>query len=214
MPEPLSLLLSTLRALPDGERAAVERELVPLARAAALGELAADVAHDVANPLFAILGLVDLLLEDAPAGSAAEERLQLLSHTALELKATVRALLDFARAGDAAGRATLAGATRQAIELLRHGSGRSLEIEERYGSDAAVPVPRVLLVQAVLQLLVAARTGGRLAVEVGEGRLQLSPPPVDSLGTLVALRILGDHGAAAERTADSLALHWPPSSEL
>ena len=58
-------LLSTILSLPDDQRPRVERELVPLARAAALGELAADVAHDVANPLFGVLGLVDLLLEDA-----------------------------------------------------------------------------------------------------------------------------------------------------
>jgi signal transduction histidine kinase len=209
MPEPLSILLSTLRSLPDGERVAVERELVPLARAAALGELAADVAHDVANPLFGILGLVDLLLEDAPAGSEDEARLRLVAQTALEMKATVRALLDFARSDDDAQHASLAEATRGAIELLRHGIGRSLEIEERYEAEqAVVPCPRGLLVQAVLQLLAGARQGGRLGVEVGDGRLELSPPPVESLGTLVALRILDDHGATAERTADSLRLSW------
>jgi signal transduction histidine kinase len=209
MPEPLSILLSTLRSLPDGERVAVERELVPLVRAAALGKLAADVAHDVANPLFGILGLVDLLLEDARAGSEDEARLRLVAQTALEMKATVRALLDFARSDDDAQHASLAEATRGAIELLRHGIGRSLEIEERYEAEhAVVPCPRGLLVQAVLQLLAGARQGGRLGVEVGDGRLELSPPPVESLGTLVALRILDDHGATAERTADSLRLSW------
>jgi len=205
----MSTLLSTLRSLPDDERVAVERELIPLARAAALGGLAADVAHDVANPLFGVLGLVELLLEDAPAGSADEESLRLLAKTALELKATVRTLLDFARVDESAEPTSLADATRQAIELLRHGVGRSLEIDERYETDeGTVPCPRSLLVQAVLQLLVAARGTGRLAVAVGDGLLELSPPPVESLGTLVALRIAVDHGASAERTASSLRLRW------
>jgi signal transduction histidine kinase len=205
----MSTLLSTLRSLPDDERVAAERELIPLARAAALGELAADVAHDVANPLFGVLGLVELLLEDAPAGSADEARLRLLAKTALEMKGIVRTLLDFARGEESTEHASLPDATRQAIALLRHGVGRTLEIDERYETDeATVPCPRGLLVQAVLQLLVAARETGRLAVAVGDGLLELSPPPAESLGTLVALRIAVDHGAATERTAGSLRLHW------
>src|SRR2546423_13764193 len=82
MPEPLSVLLSTILSLSDDRRAEVERELVAPARAAALGELAAGVAHDVANPLYGVLGLVDLLLEDAAAGSNDEARLRLPRATA------------------------------------------------------------------------------------------------------------------------------------
>ena len=92
-------LLSTILSLPDDQRASVERELVLLARSAALGDLAADVAHDVANPLFGVLGLVDLLLEDAIPGNDDEERLRLVSRAALEMKATLGGLLDFARPG-------------------------------------------------------------------------------------------------------------------
>src|SRR5512147_1713177 len=97
MPGDTVALLSTLRSLPDGEREQVERELAALARTAALGELAADVAHDVANALFGVLGLVDLLLEDATSGSDGAARLQLLHETALGLKGSVQALLGFAR---------------------------------------------------------------------------------------------------------------------
>jgi signal transduction histidine kinase len=210
MPDQMSILLSTLRSLPDGERIAVERELAPLARAAALGELAADVAHDVANPLFGILGLVDLLLEDTPGGSDDEELLGLLRQTALELKGTVGVLLDFVRVeDDDSAQASLADATRQALEVLRHGVGRSLEIDARYAEEpAVVPCPRALLVQAVLQVLIASREAGRIEVEVGERWLRVSPPPEESLGALVALRIALDHGAAVERAEGSLTLTW------
>ena len=210
MPDQMSILLSTLRSLPDGERIAVERELAPLARAAALGELAADVAHDVANPLFGILGLVDLLLEDTPGGSDDEELLGLLRQTALELKGTVGVLLDFVRVeDDDSAQASLADATRQALELLQHGVGRSLEIDARYAEEpAVVPCPRALLVQAVLQVLIASREAGRIEVEVGERWLRVSPPPEESLGALVALRIALDHGAAVERAEGSLTLTW------
>jgi signal transduction histidine kinase len=189
---------------------ALERELAPLAQAAALGDLAADVAHDIANPLFGVLGLVDLLLEDAAAGSEDEDRLRLLRQTALEMKATLRVLLDFARAPDGEpAEGSLEDAARQALELLRHGLGRALVVDERYPAEPAiVPCPPRALAQAVLHLLLAARETGRIEIEVAEGSLRISPLPSESLGVLVAARIAVDHGGAVERTGDSLTLRW------
>jgi signal transduction histidine kinase len=211
MAEPLDTLLSTLLSLPDDRRAAVERLLVPLARAAALGELAADVAHDVANPLFGAIGLVDLLLEDAAPGSEDAARLQLLQQTTLEMKGTLQVLLDFTRlAGDSKGRASLDDAVRSALQLLRHGTGRALVVEERYPSEPViVPCARGALVQAVLQLLLAARGARGLVVEVSGPTLRISPAPPESVGTLVAERIVTDNGGRLDRTASSITLRWP-----
>jgi signal transduction histidine kinase len=190
---------------------ALERELTPLARAAALGDLAADVAHDIANPLFGVLGLVDLLIDDAAAGSEDEDRLRLLRQTALEMKATLRILLEFARTGDGEPEeGSLEDATRQALELLRHGVGRSLAVDEHYPAEPAiVPCPPGALAQAVLHLLLAARETGRIEIEVGNGSLRIAPSPVESLGVLVAARIAVDHGATVERAGGSLTLRWP-----
>ena len=190
---------------------ALERELTPLARAAALGDLAADVAHDIANPLFGVLGLVDLLIEDAAAGSEDEDRLRLLRQTALEMKATLQILLEFARAPDGEpAEASLEDAARQALELLRHGVGRSLVVDERYpAGPAIVPCPPGALVQAVLHLLLAARETGRIEIEVGNESLRISPSSVESLGVLVATRIAVDHGGTVERAEGSLTLRWP-----
>ena len=189
----------------------LERELAPLARAAALGDLAADVAHDIANPLFGVLGLVDLLIEDAAADSDDEHRLRLLRQTALEMKATLRILLEFARTPDGEPtEASLEDAARQALELLRHGIGRSLVVDERYpAGPAIVPCPPGVLTQAVLQLLLAARETGRIELEVGNRSLRVSPSPVESIGVLVATRIAVDHGGAVERAEGSLTLRWP-----
>jgi signal transduction histidine kinase len=211
MPEPLDILLSTLLSLPDDRRAAVERLLVPLARSAALGELAADVAHDVANPLFGAIGLVDLLLEDAAPASEEAQRLQLLQQTTHEMKATLQVLVDFTRlAGESAGHASLDEAARSALLLLRHGAGRSLSVEERYPSEPViVPCPPGALVQAVLQLLLAARGTRGLIVEVSGSTLRISPAPPESVGTLVAERIVTDHDGRLDRDADSITLRWP-----
>ena len=197
---------------------ALERELTPLARSAALGDLAADIAHDIANPLFGVLGLVDLLIEDAAAGSEDEDRLRLLRQTALEMKATLHILLEFARApDDEPAEASLEDAARQALKLLRHGVGRSLVVDERYPPGPAprtatiVPCPPSALAQAVLHLLLAARETGRveIEIEVGNGSLRISPSPVETLGVLVATRIADDHGGTVERTEGSLTLRWP-----
>lgn len=210
MAEPLDILLSTLLSLPDDRRAAVERLLVPLARAAALGELAADVAHDVANPLFGAIGLVDLLLEDAAPASEEAARLQLLQQTTLEMKGTLQVLLDFTRlAGESAGQASLADAVRSALQLLRHGTGRELEVEECYPPEPViVPCPPGALVQAVLQLLLPVRGARGLVVDVSGPTLRISPAPPESVGTLVAERIVTDHGGRLDRDTSSITLSW------
>ena len=206
MPEPLPVLLSTILSLSDDRRAEVERGLVAPARAAALGELAAGVA----NPLYGVLGLVDLLLEDAAAGSNDEARLRLVQQAALEMKSTLRVLLDFARPADGEpAQASLDDAVREALVLLRHGTGRPLEVDERYPDEPAiVPCPPDALVQAVLHLLLAVGEAGRLEVEVGPASVRIFPSPPESLGVLVAGRIVADHGGSVERTASSLTLRF------
>lgn len=209
MPE-MNSLLSTLLSLPDDRRAAIERELVPLARAAALGELAADVAHDVANPLFGAIGLVDLLLEDAAQGSEEATRLELLAQATSQMRRTLDVLLDFARlAGDEAQNARLRDATRAALRLLRHGVGKTLEVEERYVDNGEhVPCPPGLLVQAVLQFLLAARGAAPLILDVEGAALRITPAPAETLGAHVAGRIVTDHGATVERDERSLTVRW------
>jgi signal transduction histidine kinase len=211
MAEPLDILLSTLLSLPDDRRAAVERLLVPLSRAAALGELAADVAHDIANPLFGAIGLVDLLLEDAAPASEDAVRLQLLQQATLEMKRTLQVLLDFARpASESTEQASLDDAVRSALQLLRHGTGRALEVDERYSPEpVSVPCPPGALVQAVLQLLLAARGARGLVVQVTGRALRISPAPAESIATLVAGRIVTDNGGRLDRDASSITLRWP-----
>jgi signal transduction histidine kinase len=206
----MPVLLATLLSLPDDRRASVERELVELTRSATLGELAGDVGHDAANALFGGIGLVDLLLQDATPGSEEESRLQLLQTTLLELRTILRTLLDYARVpGEEEAHAELDAAARSAVELVRHGIGRSLQIDERYP-----PRPEVVacgpaaLAQAVLHLLLAARGAGHVALEVSPGCVRVSPVPESSLDAVVAERIAVDNGGASEREGDWLSLRW------
>jgi signal transduction histidine kinase len=72
-------------------------DLVAAGKLTALGSLSTSVVHEINNPLFAILGLVEFLLRDAEPGTKAHGRLELIQTTGLEIKEIARALLDFAR---------------------------------------------------------------------------------------------------------------------
>jgi signal transduction histidine kinase len=208
-------LLSTLLGLPEARRAALERELLPPARSAALGELAADIGHDLANPLFAVLGLVDLVLADAEPGSPAEGRLRLVRQTALGLKDDLRALLDFARPVDGHESARLDEAARAATALVRHGRAKELKVTASYPAEpVVVRCPAGALAQAALHLAAAARTSagdaGSIEIEVTEdGALRVGPAEPGALGVIAAGRIAADHGGSLTHEDGALTLRLP-----
>ena len=79
------------------ERERVQDQLIRASRLAAVGELAAGVAHEVNNPLTAVLGFAEILLEDLEADDPRREDVQTIHQAALRARTIVRALRDFAR---------------------------------------------------------------------------------------------------------------------
>ena len=77
-----------------------QAQLVQSARLAAVGELAAGVAHEINNPLTSIIGFTRLLLEDLPADDQIRSDLETIDREAARTRQIVRALLDFARTSD------------------------------------------------------------------------------------------------------------------
>jgi PAS domain S-box-containing protein len=157
------------------ERRAFERQLIQSGKLASIGELAAGVAHEINNPLFAILGLVEFLLLEAEHETKAHERLTLIQGTALEIKEIVRALLDFARErSDEHSVISLADVAAQTVELMRRTSAaKQIDIVERY-SDEPVPIEASSsqLKQIFVNLISNAKHalkdgGGTITVEVG-----------------------------------------------
>ncbi|MGH3131233.1 MAG: two-component system sensor histidine kinase NtrB, partial [Gaiellaceae bacterium] len=155
------------------ERRRFEQHLVQSGKLAAIGELAAGIAHEINNPLFAILGLVEFLLKETEPGTKPYERLTLIQETGLEIKEIVRALLDFARErSDEFRPVILNEAVSQAAELLRRTSAaKQIDLEERYCDEPLlVNGSPSQLKQILLNLVANARQampdGGTITVEV------------------------------------------------
>lgn len=141
------------------ERRRLEQQLVQNGRLAAVGELAAGVAHEVNNPLFAILGLTEFLAQDAAPGSKAAERLELIRRSGEEIREIVRALLDFARENPEERRTVaLADVVRQSVALVRRTTAhKGIELVPSYHSDALVRASSNQLKQVFLSLIANSR---------------------------------------------------------
>jgi signal transduction histidine kinase len=99
------------------------RELAGLGKPATLGQLVPGLIHELNNPLFAILGLLELQLGEADPGSKAHQRLTLMQQSGLEIKEILGAVRDFAREpGEERREVSLEEVARQALELYRRTS--------------------------------------------------------------------------------------------
>jgi two-component system NtrC family sensor kinase len=155
------------------EERRMQQQLVQSGKLAAIGELAAGVAHEINNPLFAILGLTEFLLKEAQPGSKALQRLELIQQTGLEIKEIVRALLDFARE-NAEDRhvVPLEDVVQATVDLVRRTNAhKGVELVDVYdASGAPVTASPNQLKQIFLNLIANARqampNGGTVKVDV------------------------------------------------
>lgn len=74
-----------------------EERLLRSARLAAVGEMAAGVAHELNNPLTTVTGFTELILEQTAAESPLRGDLELVLNEARRARGVVRRLLDFSR---------------------------------------------------------------------------------------------------------------------
>ena len=79
------------------EMAILSEELARAGRLAALGQAAANMAHQIGTPLNLISGYVQLLIQSSPAESASVERLKAIQDQVAKVTAIVRAALDSSR---------------------------------------------------------------------------------------------------------------------
>jgi signal transduction histidine kinase len=88
-------------------------------RLAAVGRLAAGVAHEIGNPIGAILALVDLAGRDPGLSAEAREHLERAGQEGVRVRTILRQLLDFSRPPRATpAPVDLAAAAEQAVALV------------------------------------------------------------------------------------------------
>ena len=165
------LLLGVITDLSEKRR--LDQQLVQSGKLAAIGELAAGVAHEINNPLFAILGLTEFLLKESEPDSKAHQRLELIQQTGLEIKEIVRALLDFARE-NAEERHVVAldDVVHSTVDLIRRTNAhKGVEVvDSYYDNGLLVSASPNQLKQIFLNLMANARqampNGGTVNVDV------------------------------------------------
>lgn len=170
-----------VRKLQETERAVRSTE-----RLAAVGQLAAGVAHEIRNPLTSAILLIETGRKDPTAGGLTDEDLDLIEQELHRIERSLRTLLDYARPPKLERtECDLAGIVRDALNLTRgHVEQQHVVVRLQAPTEPCLlTADRELLRQVVLNLILNA-----LDVMPQGGELDLEIKPVDDSG-MVELRV-------------------------
>jgi len=125
-----------------------QAQLIQSTKLAAIGELAANIAHEINNPLTSVLGFASYLFEQVPADWPFREELNLIQEEAGRARDIVRDLLHFSRQREFVPQITdLNGVLEQTLAMVkRQGALEAITLREEYASGLApveVDVPRI-----------------------------------------------------------------------
>jgi len=160
------------------DAAVLQAQLRHSEKMAALGQMVSGVAHEINNPLAAIVGYSDLLLEDADVPLSSKEELRIISVEAERAKEIVQNLLRFARQMPPKREGVDVHTVLQQVLQLRTcgAAGEAVEVVERFGKS----LPNILgdaqqLQQVFLNILNNAYDAihesarpGRIEIETGQ----------------------------------------------
>ena len=151
-----------------------ENRLVRSARLAAVGEMAAGVAHELNNPLTTVMGFLELVLEDTPPATQQHDDLDLALREAQRAREVVRRLLDFSRqTSNIFIRTDLNELVQEVLPLVHH-QMQTAGVEIEYTPAESLPGVSVnpnQIKQVILNLLQnalqAMPNGGTMTVKTG-----------------------------------------------
>jgi PAS domain S-box-containing protein len=122
------------------DAADLQAKLMQTEKMAALGQLVSGVAHEVNNPLAAIVGFTDLLLENPDVPQSAKEELHVILEQAERTRVIVQNLLSFARQTPPRREPLHVNAVlRQTLKLRSYDfANHGIEVLENYQDDLPV----------------------------------------------------------------------------
>jgi signal transduction histidine kinase len=148
-----------------------QEQLIQSAKMAAIGNLAAGVAHEVNNPMTIVMGFAEMLMAELPADSAQRQDLQRILAEASRVRRIVHALLDFSRQTKPCRQpADVNEVVRQVLLLVGEQlAGQGITVSEDYAPNLdAVPLDEGQIRQVLLHLVYNAAQvmpqGGRLGI--------------------------------------------------
>jgi C4-dicarboxylate-specific signal transduction histidine kinase len=139
------------------EKESLQRQLIRQERLAAIGVLVSGVAHELNNPLQAILGFAELLAMQEDLPEPVRRDLSLIQRESTRASAIIRNLQRFGRQTSEPSPVRLSDVVASVLELRQRkleAQGIALEIEDQ--SDAFVPAVFTELQQVVLNFLINA----------------------------------------------------------
>jgi two-component system sensor histidine kinase PilS (NtrC family) len=126
--------LMTFQDLTEVKKA--EREALRHQRLAAVGEMAAGIAHEIRNPLASMSGSIQLLRQELPLSPDQEQLMDIVLRESERLNSTIRSFLAYARPQRLAlARFDVRRALNDTALLLRH----SLEVGKGHAIEVDVP---------------------------------------------------------------------------
>ena len=149
------VLAENVRSLDETNVKLIEarNEVIQAARLASVGTLAAGIAHEVGNPLTAIIGYADVALRRAEAGQEDPELLESIRSEAQRIDGIVRGLLDFARPQADEIAPVRVDEVVQGVRELLQNQGRLGQIEHSWTLDDTCP-PVLMAPRHLEQVLV------------------------------------------------------------
>ncbi len=179
--------LITFQDLTDIKK--LERDARMQQRLAAVGEMAAGIAHEIRNPLASMSGSIQILREELPLSEEQEQLMDIVLRESERLNTTIRSFLDYARPRRfAIARFDLCRVIRDAALLLRN----SPDVRDSHSVDVELPDEPIWLEAdegQITQIVWNLATNGLRAMPDG-GRLELGA----SIGERDAVITVRDHG--------------------
>jgi len=148
-----------------------QAQLVQSTKLAAIGELAANIAHEINNPLTTVLGFASFIAERLPTEDPMREELGLIQEEASRARDIVRDLLQFSRQRDFRPEPTDVNTVLEQVVAMvrRQGALNTLGVTEEYAPDlpmVEMDVPRIkqVFLNIINNAVFAMKAGGTLTI--------------------------------------------------